>query len=443
VLSDQFGRPVENLTPQRTAPAIGSGHDPLLTNKSSVVRSSQERRRKLNHLLRTAVKHLPDVGAPKALRHCQHKSGYEQLPDGTKQRRPRVQVRVTGCTARFAGILRCGSVWCCPVCAQKIALQRGEELRAAMEKHLAAGGGALFITLTIRHAIYDGLKWLRSQILSGGKKKEGGSAGALRRLRQDKKFRAYMEELGAIGDVRALEVTHGAHGWHPHVHLVVFTHKPAPAELEMYLRTVNGSPLRLFDRWAHCVEKAGLQRPLRYSQKGEPVGVHMELVRSAKIGEYVAKFGIATELTSTLTKGAHDGNRTTWQILNDLDAGVDVDRDGRLWAEFSVGMKGARQLNWSPKLREYFGLGPELDDEDVVYLHDDEGEVVAEIDRPIFEFYARVPGWRACVLELAESDGGSAIMQFLEKCRKDFTDRQKPPPWWLEKRAADKTKGKT
>lgn len=442
VLSDRHGRPVDQLTPQSAAKRSDADRDPLLTNKSSVVRSG---RRRLYDLLRTAVRHVPDKGGPKALPHCQHKAGYEALPDGTMQKRTHVQVRVTEgesgrCTARFAGILRCGSVWCCPVCADKISRNRGEELRAALKMHLEAGGGALFITLTIRHGLFDGLKYLRTQILSGPK---NGCAGALRRLRQDKKARAWFKALDTIGDVRALEVTHGLqHGWHPHLHLVVFTHKPVSAEFEKYLAKTNGSPLQLYDRWAHCVEKAGLQRPVRYSQKGEPVGVHVEVVRSAKIGEYVAKFGIASELTSTLTKAGRDGNRNIWQLLNDLHQEIDVERDGRLWAEWCVGMKGARQLSWSPKLRKHFGLGPEPDDEDLVYLHDDEGEIVAQIDRPEFEFYAPIPGWRIHVLEIAEQYGGSGVMEFMARCRRDFTDRSKPPPWWLKIRAAQLTERK-
>jgi hypothetical protein len=65
--------------------------------------------------------------------------------------------RPDGRTAGFEGLVTCGSVWACPVCAAKVAAARAEELAAVLDKPHEDGGSAFMLTLTIRHRAGDRL----------------------------------------------------------------------------------------------------------------------------------------------------------------------------------------------------------------------------------------------------------------------------------------------
>src|SRR6185437_11787061 len=54
-------------------------------------------------------------------------------------------------SAHFRGLVTCGSVTACPVCAAKVRQARAEEIDRALGRHLCAGGGAVFVTLTMPH----------------------------------------------------------------------------------------------------------------------------------------------------------------------------------------------------------------------------------------------------------------------------------------------------
>ena len=38
--------------------------------------------------------------------------------------------------------------------------------------------------------------------------------------------------MGKIGHIKALEVTHGRNGWHPHYHILIFTHQELPPDYD-------------------------------------------------------------------------------------------------------------------------------------------------------------------------------------------------------------------
>jgi hypothetical protein len=54
-------------------------------------------------------------------------------------------------SAAYGGLKTCGSVWCCPVCAAKIATRRADELATVMRAVDELGGSAFLLTLTMRH----------------------------------------------------------------------------------------------------------------------------------------------------------------------------------------------------------------------------------------------------------------------------------------------------
>ena len=148
-------------------------------------------------------------------------------------------------TAHYSGLIVCGSVWTCPVCAAKISERRRLELQAAIAQHRESGGDAYLLTLTTPHGRRDDLAQLLAM-----------QAKALASFTAQRAVKAVFAEMGEIGRVRAFEVTHGRkgtnNGWHPHYHFLQFAKGGADAAQLMDWRT------RLYLEWAKCCERAGL-----------------------------------------------------------------------------------------------------------------------------------------------------------------------------------------
>lgn len=93
---------------------------------------------------------------------------------------------------------------------------RRERLKAAMDLHLRAGRQLTLLTLTVPHDKSDSLEMVLDQLLGGHRRLlNAGRTGVELR-----------ESLGIVGSERILEVTHGANGWHPHLHLVLAHDRP-------------------------------------------------------------------------------------------------------------------------------------------------------------------------------------------------------------------------
>lgn len=110
-------------------------------------------------------------------------------------------------SAHWHGLATCHASMC-PVCAGTLAAKRMDAARRAIE---GSGGRWQMLTLTLRHTARDDPKQLVDEIL-----------GAWRRCRATRAVRAIFDAR-VTASIRALEVTHGRHGWHPHIHLVLRT----------------------------------------------------------------------------------------------------------------------------------------------------------------------------------------------------------------------------
>jgi hypothetical protein len=274
----------------------------------------------------------------------------------------------------FAGLLRCSSVWECPICQPKIQAMRAEELGGLNRAHGAAGGGLYLATLTVPHDVGDDLKPLRKAV-----------SKAWQRVQQGKPWQTWRARLGLIGTARAMEVTHGGAGWHPHLHVALYTEAPVDRQ------TLGSFERWLFDRWRDKItmrtpEGNIYRAPLwetvdRETGERVRVGVTVQPLSSAK---YLAKMGLARETASSWTKKGRTGHRTPMQILRDISERPGCDeqgaRDRALWSEWARAMKGARQLTYSRGLFDRYGLREIVNDEDLPDQPDLEGLAVGEAE---------------------------------------------------------------
>jgi hypothetical protein len=299
-----------------------------------------------------------------------------------------VEVRQTeGGRAYFRGLIRCGSVHTCPVCAAQIARTRQLEATTLLGRHLAAGGTALFLTLTVPHDAGQPLRELRATV-----------AGAWSKVLGGKGWKTLRARYGLIGWIRAHETTHGPAGFHPHLHVLLFCARRMSDGEQAELHAA------LFGRWARAVTRAGLRAPL-------PGLCPMKAIYSNNVADYLTKISAVLELTRTDGKGGRGGNRSPFQVLSDY-AAAGRPADAAIWREWTEGMKGARQLTFSKGLRERYAVEVTTDEE--IATAEVGGDPVVILSRAAWKHICRVPMLRADVLRAAERGGAADVLELLD-----------------------------
>lgn len=298
-------------------------------------------------------------------------------------------------TTSYSGLQTCGSVWACPVCSAKISERRRVELQGAMAAHKAAGGAVNMLTLTAPHQRSDPLAELLAK-----------QAKALNKFWADRPVKAVFQEMGVIGQVRALEVTHGRkspqnNGWHPHYHVLLFCGMGVDLPTFDQVQMMDWQ-LRLYRAWARCCVGAGL---------GAPTPAHgLKLDDGTKAAKYVSKWGLEDEMTKGHTKKALHGE-TPFDFLRSYLADSEDKQAGALFHEFATTFKGKRQLHWSKGLKDLYNVGDQSDDE-VAASQDDLARLLGIITLDQWRDVLAVDG-RGVVLQLAASGGWDAVQCYL------------------------------
>ena len=274
----------------------------------------------------------------------------------------------------YAGLVRCGSVWACPLCSTRINATRRLEVGALVVIAQSRGYYFALQTVTLRHWNGQSLGMLFDALSNG--QRSVTNATAVRRVRK---------ELGLVGYVRALEITYGANGWHPHIHkLLIFDHKPTAedlrclqdAEYPVWVRQCAkrglGTPIKEcydirpvydVDEAAQYIVKSDDVLSVAFSQK---LAEHVKQQRAQAVadGKAVSISGMAHEMVGGMwsKSGRAISSMTTWQLLEAFQATGDM-RYLDLWLEFERASKGRRQNVWSRGLKKMFGIGEISDDE--------------------------------------------------------------------------------
>ena len=272
-----------------------------------------------------------------------------------------------GSTHYGAGLMKCGSVWLCPVCAAKITEGRRAEIGEAIEKHQAGTGSVFMVTFTLQHSPADGLHNLVTGLLEGYRRVQAGAPWQRRK-----------ENYQIIGAVRALEFTVSqAGGWHPHLHVLFFSRSGN--------LIAEGLQADFSERW-----KAVLSRLGHYASPLHGVDV---AIGNKAASDYLAKMGRdvspAKGLDFELAKGGQKtgrehGHFTPFQLLEES-------RNGNKWAsakfvEYAEATAGLNQIRWTPGLRDLLEIGAEAKDRELAEgLQDTGGKVFFTLEKETWQ----------------------------------------------------------
>ena len=293
-----------------------------------------------------ARKLLPDH---KRLWKCHYVRFSKELP---------VEIRTAKASGKtfYGGLMVCGLVWLCPVCAAKVQKVRADELHDGLTRWTAGGGAVELVTYTVPHGRSDRLQDL-----------DGGLRRAYRQLTSLRAYKALCEELGVVGSVVSPEVTWGpVTGWHPHLHVLRFRlGEPAAAHSGPRPASTAGgssSTRRLFELWRDAVDRTGL---------GVASAKAFRVQDATRAARYLTKMGTeaytwrtSDELARSHSKRGREGRMTPFDFLRSSVAGTDGPWR-QLWREYAETFRGRRQLRYSPGLRDLLGSHDRRTDEQV------------------------------------------------------------------------------
>lgn len=293
--------------------------------------------------------------------------------------------------AYYHGLQVCASVWSCPVCAAKITERRRAELVAASATAKAQGWKVMLVTLTVPHGLGDDLDSMLDQMQK-----------AYGKLRSDRAGIAFRKSIGLIGTIRALEVTHGDNGFHPHFHVLYFI-KP---EFQI---TPNEVEFGLCGLWQKACVTVGLPRP------DSTHGCRVD--DGSWAAAYCSKWGLESEMTKGHTKTSKGKNgRSMWDLLRSVLADKSDKQSAAIFITYAKAFHGRRQLYWSNGLRKLLAVVEKSDEEVAHEQAEDPAVVLAEFTdeqwRAVYSSRSE-----ALLLDLAEKapDSVPGFLRQLEK----------------------------
>jgi len=324
------------------------------------------------------------------------------------------EIRADGCHA-------CGSVWTCPRCAARITEVRGLDLQSGTAAWIAPGNSVAMLTLTAPHREGEALADLWSKLKR-----------AMDSFRGRNSVKTVLK--ATLGMVRAAEVLHGANGWHPHFHVLIFWRGAITQEQQDHAQQVFARA------WIKSAESAGLPAPHPVIGCSLVVGTTCQ----ERLGAYLAKWaklpteeerkalaarqwGAERELTKWHTKRGKGESLTPFQLLDVYATGdrFAKARAKSLFIEFSTVMRGQRQLVWSRGLKAaLIKLGAVLDDRDDEIVADGAIEIESQVAEVSAEEWRWLVGFKLAPLvmdTLARLPHQSTLVPFL----RDVRDRRR------------------
>jgi len=246
----------------------------------------------------------------------------------------------------YRNLQTCGSIWMCPVCQGKISEKRRVDLTQALLNWKEQGGTAVLMTLTVQHRKSDSYS-----------KSLDGLGNSFRTFLNGRICKRALSSMGVRGRIRALEVTYGENGWHPHFHVLFFLEGSLSDSMLSHFESL------FLDLWKTACVSSGLNKPNSHG---------CQLQNGTYAAQYVTKWGLEQEMTKGHIKNSKSGYSPNDLLRAHIGSykgdGISLapGQARALFTEYALHMKGKKQLHFSRGLRDLLGLGVELTDQELV-----------------------------------------------------------------------------
>lgn len=228
--------------------------------------------------------------------------------------------------ASFSGLQTCGNIHACPVCASKVAAEKGEFILKALQWGKRTNKKAWMLTLTARHNRYMPLDDIEERVRL-----------AWETFTAHRSWRKLKKELGIAAWMANHEAPYGENGWHYHKHILMFSEFDA---------LKNASAQDDFSKlWIQCLARHGLTATPEHATK---------ITTGAAVGDtYLTKCGITVtetngkleyEMTTQADKSSSE-LKSQWELL-EMSYYGNV-HAGHLFVEYAAHMSGKKFLTMS------------------------------------------------------------------------------------------------
>lgn len=292
----------------------------------------------------------------------------------------------------YGGLMTCGLIWNCSICAPKIQAVRALEVRQAIDAFTASGGTVLMVTQTIPHDKNDDLAILLPMF-----------SKAFQTFKMGRPWLALKDKYSIAGYIKALEVTWNEwRGWHPHLHTIFFLDDPAPH--------IGNFNCDLFDRWSKVTANAGF---------GKLARVAFDVQDASQIKEYLNKQGqvytwsAEQELTRLHSKKSGRGFSPFGlaRAYGDTQEAIYAE----LFREYERCFKGKRHMVWSRGWKKKI-LGTEgKTDEELAASVGEDDPLLARIVKEDWDLlYLQPAGWQGDLLQVVGNHGEEGLKHYLD-----------------------------
>ncbi|QOW64953.1 hypothetical protein IDM48_11535 (plasmid) [Rothia amarae] len=354
-------------------------------------------------------------------------------------------------SAGIVNLQSCGS-YACPVCAPKIANRRFEEVREVLTVAKEAGYDVAMVTMTLRHSKSDRLETLWDGLLAGWRKAVthkdwvGESIELYEQSRQSWLERGEMhemglgraprgwkkqagvfrlrrigkrEELGVFAPMRAIELTRGEAGWHPHIHALFVFKAEASDEVSKLAQAAQIGGF-FHEKFESGIAEYGLES---LANSG---GLDVQVMKGTaeSIASYATK--MALEATRADLKKGRMGGETPLQLL---ERAVEGEEDAvYAWQDFATVSQGRRWLTISKVLRDFAKLSEEKSDQEIAE-EETTGLEVAEVTAREWK-KNRLWLKSSRLLRVLEEDGAESLFEEFKAWNVMYSDVReiKEPP---------------
>lgn len=289
--------------------------------------------------------------------------------------------------AHYGGLMVCGSVWSCPICAARITERRREEVSKGIDTFRELGGSVFMAAFTLQHDREERLQDLKKDLTKAHRQFNAGH------------YQEIKKGFGIVGSIGALEVTWSNNaGWHPHKHCLYFSEK------EIKQKDISELQELYSKRYISILKSLG-----HYGS--DQAAVRLSLGDPQETKDYVFKWGLSEEITKAPVKSGRDGGYSPFELAAWAAQTGEV-QPVLLFREYFDTFKGSHQLQYSRGLRDLLDLGSDQTDEILAKEETAEAVLMAQIDREIWKVIC-IKRVRGELLEAASSGSIDSVVSYL------------------------------